>query len=288
MTLTPSEVASLTKALSRWEIGEYACAGLVTIGCLGEYIADFTNWFTDGIKEQKERLAKRSTLLLIAALSLELVCLVRTNELSGLVIGSLDERSGEAMSKSGKALGNSTSALTQSGMADAASARAVSQSGTAVIKSGKALKEADSFEADISVAKKQAAEAESHLAEAVSMARAEETELRELETRLAPRVLTVEQLVRIRAKLKALGAHEYTLWITPDLDSWTLMANLGFVFDEAGWKYVSSGGISIGRAGIMVTERIRIGVVRNRLDDLGPVAEAVSKILIAEGLAKHI
>jgi hypothetical protein len=70
MSLTPSEVASLTKSLSNWEFAEYACAAFVTVGCLGEYIADFTNWFTGGIKERKDRLAKRSTLLLIVALSL--------------------------------------------------------------------------------------------------------------------------------------------------------------------------------------------------------------------------
>src|SRR2546428_470328 len=43
--------------------------------------ADFTNWFTGGIEERKELLAKGSTLLLVGSLALELICLVRTNQL---------------------------------------------------------------------------------------------------------------------------------------------------------------------------------------------------------------
>jgi hypothetical protein len=111
MNLTASDVASLSESLSRWEIGEYICAGFVTIACAGEYVAEFTNWFTGGIKERKERLAKRSTLLLIVALSLELICLVRTNILSGMLIGSLSEKAEEADRKAKAALGNSAAAM---------------------------------------------------------------------------------------------------------------------------------------------------------------------------------
>jgi hypothetical protein len=157
-------------------------------------------------------------------------------------------------------------------------------SATAITQSNRALKEADSFEADIASAKKQASEAESHLSEAVSMAKAEEVELSKLAAQLAPRVLHREQLERIRVKVEALGAHDFTLWITPDVDSWALMANLGDAFDRAGWKFVTTGTITIGRAGIMVTDRIRIGVARDRLPDLGPIAGAIVNALRAEGM----
>jgi len=134
MTLTASDVVFLSKSLSRWEIGEYICAGLVTIACAGEYVADFTNWFTGGITERKERLAKRSTLLLIAALSLELICLVRTNQLSGYVIGSLGDKAEDADRKARVAITDSSTALSQAkdaktsaeGAADAASRAKVS------------------------------------------------------------------------------------------------------------------------------------------------------------------
>jgi len=77
-----SDVGSLARALYWWEIAEYAFAALVTIGCVGEYIADFKNWFTGGVKERRDKLAKRSTLLLIFGLAFELMCLVKTNRIS--------------------------------------------------------------------------------------------------------------------------------------------------------------------------------------------------------------
>jgi hypothetical protein len=145
MTLTPSEVASLTTALSRWELAEYICAAFVTIGCIGEYVAEFTNWLTNGEKNRKERLAKRSTLLLIAALSLELICLVRTNTLSGTVIGSLEEKAGEAATKAQQALGDSSVAITQSGKAVDESGQAKTSASNALVLARGARTEADSF-----------------------------------------------------------------------------------------------------------------------------------------------
>ncbi|MGA3315391.1 MAG: hypothetical protein ABSC64_03010 [Candidatus Korobacteraceae bacterium] len=62
MILTASDVSSLAKSLSRWEVAEYIFAGLVTVACAGEYVADFKDWFTGGDKAKKERLAKASTL----------------------------------------------------------------------------------------------------------------------------------------------------------------------------------------------------------------------------------
>src|SRR5437868_4152049 len=104
MALTPSEVASLTTVLSYWETAEYTFGALVTLGCFGAYAAEFTTWYTGGIKDLKDRLAKRSTLLLIASLALELICLVRTNHLSGLVIGSLSDKAEEASQTSAQAV----------------------------------------------------------------------------------------------------------------------------------------------------------------------------------------
>lgn len=111
MALTPSEVASLTRSLSRWEIAEYISSGLVTLACVGEYIANFKFWFTGGDKDKKERLSKRSTLLLIACLSFELICLVKTNHLSGKIIGALDDKAESASEKSGQAILNANSAI---------------------------------------------------------------------------------------------------------------------------------------------------------------------------------
>jgi len=210
MTLTALDVGSLSTSLSRWEVGEYICAGLVTIACAGEYVAEFKNWFTDGIKERKDRLAKRSTLLLIVALSLELICLVRTNTISGILIGSLSDKAEKADTEAQSAIGKSSLAEDKANGANANSSTALSQANDALTKAGKAAKslgkaedeankaqtasysamtlakdarqEADSFEKDITSAKKQAADAESHLAEALNEATTAQSELNRLKT----------------------------------------------------------------------------------------------------------
>jgi hypothetical protein len=138
MTLISSDVASLTKSLSRWEVAEYICAGFVTIACFGEYVADFTDWFTGGIEEHKKRLAKISTLVLVAALSLELICLVKTNQLSTTVIGSLREVAEEADTKARAAKDESDKALMQAGQAVSKADAANDTSGIAANKSNTA------------------------------------------------------------------------------------------------------------------------------------------------------
>lgn len=200
MALTPSDAASLAGELTKWEYAEYFFTLLVVIGCVGEYAACFTNWLTRGDARRKHDLEKRSTLLLIGALALELVCLVKTNSLSGRLIGSLDEQSRQAVEDSTKALGDSSKAIKQSDKAKKEASEA------STLATG-AKKEADAFKADIASAKKQASEAESHLGEAVSMARAEEAELRKLEKQVAPRLFNREQLISIRDNLRAFRGH---------------------------------------------------------------------------------
>jgi hypothetical protein len=88
MTLSPIDIESLKTALSWWEKGEYFFAGLVVIACFGEYVGEFKNWLT---AERKEQLRKTSTIVLIAALSLELVCLIGTNIVSGRITSEYEQ-----------------------------------------------------------------------------------------------------------------------------------------------------------------------------------------------------
>ena len=138
MILTASDVSSLGRALSRWEVAEYVFAGLVTVACAGEYLADFKDWFTGGDKAKKDRLAKRSTLLLIAALALELTCLVKTNSLSGQLIGSLDEKAGAADIKA-------QSAIEESSLAENKASRADTSAGEAKHKTDAVAQQADAL-----------------------------------------------------------------------------------------------------------------------------------------------
>jgi len=239
MTLTPSEVASLTNTLSHWELAEYISCGLVTIACVGEFIADFTDWFTGGNKEKKDRLAKLSTLLLITSLAFELICLVRTNQISGKVIGSLDEKAEEASNKSERAITDADSATDKARTAKEESDNAKAEAGKARDSASKAeslahdaRQEADSFEKDIVSAKNQASSAESHLAEALQRA-AEATAA--LDRLKSPRSLT--NTPGLISALAAFKDTEYTFSsVSADEESIRLLKSVNDVLQQAGWK----------------------------------------------------
>lgn len=108
MIFAASDVSSLATSLGRWEWAEYGSCALVALGCTGEYIAEFTDVWSGWIKEKKDRLAKRSTLLLISALALELMCLVKTNSISGMLIGSLSDKAEKADAKAQSAIDKSS------------------------------------------------------------------------------------------------------------------------------------------------------------------------------------
>jgi hypothetical protein len=108
MMFTASDVSFLAESLSRWELGEYTSEALVIVACAGELVADFgRKCLTRAHRDRVERL---STILLVAALSASLICLVRTNELSGSVIGSLGVKAEDADRRAKTALTDSGTA----------------------------------------------------------------------------------------------------------------------------------------------------------------------------------
>ncbi len=175
MILTASDASSLARSLSRWEVAEYFACALVALGCAGEYVSEFTNWLTAGDEEREKRLAKRSTLLLIASLALELVCLVRTNSLSGQLIGSLSDKASSADAKAESALDKSVIAENKATGAD--------------IRSGKAQEKADAVgkKADDLLTKYENAE----------------RELIELKAKSLPRRLSSQQTELLRKRVVA-------------------------------------------------------------------------------------
>jgi hypothetical protein len=124
-TASASDVSSLAQSLTHWERAEYAACALVAIACAGEYIASFTDWFTAGDESRKKRLEKRSTLLLIVSLAVELFCLVQTNSISGQLIGSLSDKATNADRKAQSALNKSVDAETKADEAEAKSGEAL-------------------------------------------------------------------------------------------------------------------------------------------------------------------
>jgi len=266
MTFAPSDIDAVSKALSRWELGEYIASALVTVGCIGEYAADFTDWLTGGVKERKEYLAKCSTLLLIVALSLEILCVVRTNQLSGNVIDFLGEKAKEAGEKARDADGEAKTAISDSstalsqakdakakaqtaqnllGKAEDESNRAQIAASSALILARDARKEADTFEKDILSAKKQAESAESHLAEALHKAadatralREEEAKREAIEKRLAPRSFGADRIAALVKLLKQFGPQRIDVMTYPhDTEAQRLESSFLNAFMNAGWKW---------------------------------------------------
>lgn len=246
-------LASYVSPLTRWEWGEYISEFFVILACAGEVVAVFGKKRLT--EEHKERLEKLSTVLLVAALSAALICLVRTNELSGNVIGSLgktaEEADGEAktaISDSSIALSQAKDALTKAGNAEGSLGKAEDEankaqtaSSNALTLASKARQEADSFEADIKTAKQQAADAESHLADALQQAAKAEAELYRIKT---PRsLIRTEELI---AALRPFSGTEYTLNVFMDDESIQFTKIVAAALDASGWVRKQPTGISIG------------------------------------------
>jgi hypothetical protein len=136
MIFTASDVSSVSQSLQRWDWAEYISEAFVILACAGELVADLgENWLGE---KRKKHLERRSTILLVAALSVSLICLVRTNELSGNVIGSLGDKADEADTKAKKSIEDSSTALSQAKDALTKSGEAEDSSGRAEDKAEKA------------------------------------------------------------------------------------------------------------------------------------------------------
>ena len=140
MSLTASEVASLTASLDCWEKVEYIAEFMVFAGCAGEVIADFiprvpATW--------KKPLEKYSAIVLVVALLVLLIALTRTNELFGTIMGSIGDVAGNAAKNATDALTDSGTALTQSGDAKDSAAGAKTIADTAKGSAETALEKAD-------------------------------------------------------------------------------------------------------------------------------------------------
>jgi hypothetical protein len=261
MMFTSSDASSLVRELWWWEHAEYVFGALVAAACAGEYIADFNKrpW----VKARKDRIAKISTLVLVAALVFELICITRANGKSDEVIGKLRDEAAaadilaqSAVQNSNTALGTSVTALSQAkdaltksgkaedslGKAEDEANKAQNASSNARTLASSARREADSFERDIVSAKQQAAEAESHLAGALERAASAERESAKLTNRFADRTLTDAQLVAIADKLKPFVGQEFEFSVYWDLREPMALANrILAALNLAGWTYIRPG-----------------------------------------------
>ena len=143
MILTAWSVSDLSNTLTWWERGEYFFSFVVALACFGEYIADFKpRWYRTGDAEldekRKESISKISTLILVAALVFELVCVVRSNALAGEVIGSINELARSAVDNAGKAQALAQSASDTANSAKRTAGEAKSKADATGIEAGQA------------------------------------------------------------------------------------------------------------------------------------------------------
>lgn len=89
MILTDFEVASLKWALSWWEWFGYVSTAVVGLGCVGEFVAEFTS--LPKCEQRRHKIAKLSLIILILGIAGELLSAVRTSQLSGQLIANIEE-----------------------------------------------------------------------------------------------------------------------------------------------------------------------------------------------------
>ena len=300
MIFTASDVSSVSQSLHHWEIAEYVFEGVVIVACAGELVADLGRKCLRKI--HRDRIERCSTFLLVAALSLELTCLVKTNELSGNAIGSLGEKAEEADGKAKTAIADSSAALSQAKDALTKAGKAAESLGNAEDKANQAQaassnsltlargarQEADSFAKDIVSAKEQAAKAESHLAEALQ--RVKEAQL-SLDKLRSPRRLTPEQQKLISAKLMSFPGIQFDLALTnleePAQFSLTLEKTLGM----GGWTEIDWVGGDIvstrpsgPRTGFITATGVVVQMHKEQVVKFWSAATALVEALKAEGI----
>jgi hypothetical protein len=249
MIFASSDVASL---LHRWEVAEYISEVFVIVGCAGELVADF---FTRLPKKVREHIGTWSTVVLILALTVGLKCLIKTNELSGSVIGSLGDKAEEAGRKANTATANSETALTKSGQALDEANGAEKTAGKAQKVAGAAASKAENLDRQLGATKTDLDTAKSQLAGAETAERKEEQALINLAVCNAPRVVPlwstdeigniVEDVIMNGSKwttsvdpLKPFASRQAIIEFVPDAEARRAALSIAEMLKQAGWKIV--------------------------------------------------
>lgn len=251
MFLISADISSLDTALNWWERIEYASETFVILGCLGELVADFTEIRTP---EWRHRFGRTSLVILIAALSIELVALVRTNGLSGEEITLLNTVTADARTRAANA----------EGAAKGFDARiAEAQRGTA-----EAQRDAANAKERASRADERASKNEKEAAALRKRAEDERTARVKIEESVAWRRLTARQQTEIGLHLSKFPPHAVSVWYSaPDMECETFAGDIARALRTTGtWAVGPPGGmIHMGEGGAFT----------------GPISELVTGVIVA-------
>jgi hypothetical protein len=143
------EGLSQAHSLAFWEHAEYVATAFVVLACLGEAIAEFSR------RQRKWHriLGLASTIVLVVALSGELISVIRVNTLFDSVMGDLDHLAGDAAQKAiaanvaaTQAIAGAKAASRSSEFARIASREAISMSENAKTSSRSAMQQVEAAE----------------------------------------------------------------------------------------------------------------------------------------------
>jgi len=216
----------LSASLSFWEGVEYAGTAFVILGVVGEYLAEFWNW--PKLEATRKRFERSSAAVLIIGLAVELLGLVRTSQLNGQLIATLNQQAQQATREA--AIANETAKGFESQIA---AANEKAKSAEAIV----ATADASSKEAVVKVANAEAriTEANAKAAEAEKVAESERLERVKIEQRLQPRTLNSRLLPKVRESLRQFASTPYELGIDATPESNNLLHSIDALLRDSGW-----------------------------------------------------
>lgn len=98
----------LSSSLLLWEVAGYICTAVVVLGCIGEYVAEFTR--VPRSDDARHKIAKLSLIVLTVGIAGELLTAIRSSQMSGRVIADLQATVRDARESASTAAGAATRA----------------------------------------------------------------------------------------------------------------------------------------------------------------------------------
>jgi hypothetical protein len=234
-----TDVPTLISSLGWWETVGFIAAGIVLLGVIGEFLAEFTDVFKLKQNEKRRtRFAKLSALVLIVGLLGELPSLFKTSHLSGQIINVLNKEANAANKEAAQARKDAADAY---GQAAKASLRAEGLAEENTKLRGEIEKATAETHLRTEELKQQNLATETKLSAAETKLEEERKTRLELEKSLAPRVLGFQIGPGDKTsfeELKPFAGTEVIFDVLPDAEARRAAQEIGNVLSFAGWKTV--------------------------------------------------
>ena len=213
------------------------------------------------------------TIVIIVGVAIERKADSEISRSTDLKIATLERDAKRFEKEAAQAIERATNAESHLAEARERAANAETGAANAVKKAKEAGERALKFEASIASANARSKEAEARVAKA-------QLDLAKLE---APRTLTAQQRRRIVDKLKVFAGQKFAAFVTPVREATNLLNAIGEVLISSGWVLVPTTSlITIGKAGIILVNGVKVQIAPSRAHDLGKVSRALTGALVSE------